>query len=123
MNTMNDLFWLIRSFLQKVVTLSTQAFFLASLLGRQHIHENPDPEHKKIIAHQYGEYYFPIFTLLQFILYMGLLKVRNLFKMHLTQFNLHITRMILKMINEMRNYTRILFNKTKEFSNASDFLN
>ncbi|XP_075585344.1 uncharacterized protein LOC124495011 isoform X2 [Dermatophagoides farinae] len=51
----------------QVVTLSTQAFFLASLLGRQHI--NPAKQHV------YGEYYIPIFTMLQFILYMGLLKL------------------------------------------------
>ncbi|KAH9425194.1 chloride channel forming protein [Dermatophagoides pteronyssinus] len=51
----------------QVVTLSTQAFFLASLLGRQHINSAK--------PHVYGEYYIPIFTMLQFILYMGLLKL------------------------------------------------
>ena len=55
----------------KVVTLSTQAFFLASLLGRQHI----NPKEHGIKNHKYGEYYIPVFTVLQFILYMGLLKV------------------------------------------------
>lgn len=58
----------------QVVTLSTQAFFLASLLGRQHI--NP-PKDQDVKSHIYGEYYIPVFTLLQFILYMGLLKVRT----------------------------------------------
>ena len=65
----------------QVVTLATYLFFIFTVIGRQRL-EAP--------AHKPGEYmrsgrlpleidlYIPIFTILQFFFYMGLLKVKHI---------------------------------------------
>ena len=50
----------------QVVTLSTYSFFTACIVGRQYI-EDPNYHHADV--------YFPLWTVLQFLFYMGLLKV------------------------------------------------
>ncbi|XP_037563927.1 uncharacterized protein LOC119442927 [Dermacentor silvarum] len=55
----------------QVVTLATYSFFGAALFGRQYIH-SPDP----IIDNRHHfDFYVPVFTVIQYFLYMGLLKV------------------------------------------------
>ncbi|XP_022654537.1 titin-like isoform X2 [Varroa destructor] len=55
----------------QVVTLATYAFFAAALFGRQYV-QSKDP----IIAKElHFDYYVPAFTVVQYFLYMGLLKV------------------------------------------------
>ena len=49
----------------QIVTLTVYSFFLASLIGQQYI----EPRDGKT------DYYFPIFASLQFIFYVGWLKV------------------------------------------------
>ncbi|XP_042887227.1 bestrophin-4-like [Penaeus japonicus] len=53
----------------QVVTLAVYSFFLATLMGRQFL----DPAMK--YPNNLIDFYFPIFTLLQFFFYMGWLKV------------------------------------------------
>ena len=53
----------------QVVTLAVYTYFLASLLGRQFL----DPS-KNYDGHAV-DFYFPVFTFLQFLFYMGWLKV------------------------------------------------
>ncbi|XP_074594690.1 uncharacterized protein LOC141850059 isoform X2 [Brevipalpus obovatus] len=57
----------------QVVTIATYSFFIASLFGRQPIDINPKVFNVEI-EHRY-EPYIPVFTILQFLLYMGLLKL------------------------------------------------
>lgn len=54
---------------EKVVTVSTYTFFIACIFGRQYIDDGTGglPIDK----------YFPIWTVLQILFYMGLLKVRS----------------------------------------------
>ena len=59
------LFHCIINIICQIVTLTVYAFFLASVVGQQYI----DPLH----AHE--DYWFPIFASLQFIFYVGWLKV------------------------------------------------
>ncbi|RWS25671.1 Bestrophin-like protein [Leptotrombidium deliense] len=62
--------------IMEVVTIATYAFFIASVFGRQQLEPSINtpkifigtPEHR-------GEFYIPFFTILQFLLYMGLLKL------------------------------------------------
>ncbi|KAL1435528.1 hypothetical protein MTO96_000192 [Rhipicephalus appendiculatus] len=54
-----------------VVTLATYSFFAAALFGRQYIH-SPDPI---IDSRHHFDFYVPVFTVIQYFLYMGLLKV------------------------------------------------
>ena len=49
----------------QIVTLTVYSFFIASLLGQQYIFPRDEEQ----------DYYFPIFTSLQFIFYVGWLKV------------------------------------------------
>ena len=58
-----------------MVTLSTYAFFAASVFGRQHINPPKYPDLFLTQLEHRGEYYIPVFTILQFLLYMGLLKM------------------------------------------------
>ncbi|XP_063588217.1 bestrophin-4-like [Penaeus indicus] len=53
----------------QVVTLAVYSFFLATLMGRQFL----DPAMK--YPNNHIDFYFPVFTLLQFFFYMGWLKV------------------------------------------------
>ncbi|XP_064454636.1 titin-like isoform X2 [Ornithodoros turicata] len=55
----------------QVVTLATYAFFGAALFGTQYI-DSKDPI---INAKHHFDFYVPIFTVIQYFLYMGLLKV------------------------------------------------
>ncbi|XP_077555736.1 uncharacterized protein LOC144170073 isoform X2 [Haemaphysalis longicornis] len=55
----------------QVVTLATYSFFGAALFGRQYIH-SPDPI---IDKRHHFDFYVPVFTVIQYFLYMGLLKV------------------------------------------------
>ncbi|UYV73415.1 BEST3 [Cordylochernes scorpioides] len=55
----------------QVVTVATYAFFIACMFARQYI-ESEDPI---IVEKHKFDYYVPVFTMLQFIFYMGLLKV------------------------------------------------
>ncbi|XP_049270227.1 uncharacterized protein KIAA1522-like [Rhipicephalus sanguineus] len=55
----------------QVVTLATYSFFAAALFGRQYIH-SPDPI---IDSRHHFDFYVPVFTVIQYFLYMGLLKV------------------------------------------------
>ncbi|XP_013790526.1 bestrophin-2-like, partial [Limulus polyphemus] len=55
----------------QVVTLATYTFFVACIFGRQYV-RSPDPT---IQAKQPFDYYVPVFTIFQFLFYMGLLKV------------------------------------------------
>ncbi|XP_015785257.1 uncharacterized protein LOC107362670 isoform X2 [Tetranychus urticae] len=57
----------------QVVTIATYAFFTASVFGRQKIERSPKVFNVEI-EHRY-EPYIPVFTVLQFLLYMGLLKL------------------------------------------------
>ncbi|XP_008545315.1 bestrophin-4 [Microplitis demolitor] len=53
----------------QVVTLATYSFFVVALVGRQYIEGSKKPFQMPLDA------YLPIFTILQFFFYMGLLKV------------------------------------------------
>ncbi|XP_035206528.1 bestrophin-2-like, partial [Stegodyphus dumicola] len=57
----------------QVVTMATYAFYVACMFGRQNVNviteKSSSPE-----VHRY-DYYIPIFTILQLMFYMGLLKV------------------------------------------------
>ncbi|XP_068205837.1 bestrophin-3-like isoform X2 [Palaemon carinicauda] len=53
----------------QVVTIATYAFFMAAIVGRQYVDRNQPMSKHKI------DLYIPFFTLLQFFVYMGLLKV------------------------------------------------
>lgn len=53
----------------QVVTLATYSFFAVALVGRQYIEGAKKPFQMQI------DIYFPIFTVLQFFFFMGLLKV------------------------------------------------
>lgn len=55
----------------QVVTLATYSFFVVALVGRQYIEGSKKPFQMPLDA------YLPIFTILQFFFYMGLLKVSN----------------------------------------------
>ncbi|KAL3250060.1 hypothetical protein MRX96_055670 [Rhipicephalus microplus] len=55
----------------QVVTLATYSFFAAALFGRQYI-RSPDPI---IDSRHHFDFYVPVFTVIQYFLYMGLLKV------------------------------------------------
>lgn len=63
------------SFSRQVVTISTYAFFVASAFGRQHVNPPSYPSLFLTEIEHRGEYYIPVFTILQFLLYMGLLKL------------------------------------------------
>src|SRR6218665_1782658 len=52
----------------KVVTLAVYTFFLSCLMGRQYLDNG-----------QLGDMYFPFFTFLQFVFYIGWLKVKDVF--------------------------------------------
>uniref|UniRef100_T1JH91 Bestrophin homolog n=1 Tax=Strigamia maritima TaxID=126957 RepID=T1JH91_STRMM len=54
----------------QVVTLATYSFFIACIVGRQYVDGGNDS-----LAKNKVDLYVPIFTLLQFFFYMGLLKV------------------------------------------------
>ncbi|XP_054710511.1 bestrophin-3-like [Uloborus diversus] len=56
----------------QVVTMATYAFFVACMFGRQNI--TTGSENGSMSMHRY-DYYVPIFTILQLMFYMGLLKV------------------------------------------------
>lgn len=56
----------------QVVTLATYSYFIVALVGRQYI----DNENKKFQMEL--DKYLPLFTILQFFFFMGLLKV-NIF--------------------------------------------
>lgn len=55
----------------QVVTIATYSFFLAALVGRQYVDEDRKSFQMEI------DIYLPVFTILQFFFYMGLLKVRH----------------------------------------------
>ncbi|XP_076326843.1 bestrophin homolog 15-like isoform X2 [Tachypleus tridentatus] len=55
----------------QVVTLATYTFFVACVFGRQYVN-SPDPV---IQGKRPFDYYVPVFTVFEFLLYMGLLKV------------------------------------------------
>ncbi|KAG0430709.1 hypothetical protein HPB47_022447 [Ixodes persulcatus] len=57
----------------QVVTMATYSFFGAAVFGRQYIH-SPDPI---IDSRHHFDFYVPVFTVIQYFLYMGLLKVRT----------------------------------------------
>jgi hypothetical protein len=56
-----------------VVTIATYSFFLAALVGRQYVEERSKSYQMEV------DIYVPVFTILQFFFYMGLLKVSYLF--------------------------------------------
>lgn len=60
----------------QVVTVATYAFFIASLFGRQDIYY-ADKSKISFLAtsRTQTEYYVPVFSILQFLMYMGLLKL------------------------------------------------
>lgn len=63
-------------FAHQVVTVATYAFFIASLFGRQSIHfadQSKLPIHSASLYQT--EYIVPVFSVLQFLMYMGLLKL------------------------------------------------
>ncbi|XP_014276137.1 bestrophin-4 isoform X2 [Halyomorpha halys] len=53
----------------QVVMVATYSFFLAALVGRQYVNESKKEPQMEV------DKYFPVFTVLQFLFYMGLLKV------------------------------------------------
>jgi bestrophin, other len=53
----------------QVVTIATYSFFLAALVGRQYVAGANKPFQMEI------DTYIPVFTILQFFFFMGLLKV------------------------------------------------
>ena len=60
----------------QVVTLATYVFFIFTIIGRQKI--EPYGEHKRMPSGRIPldiDLYIPIFTVLQFFFFMGLLKV------------------------------------------------
>lgn len=56
----------------QVVTIATYSFFLAALVGRQYVEERSKSYQMEV------DIYVPVFTILQFFFYMGLLKVSYL---------------------------------------------
>jgi hypothetical protein len=56
-------------YLFQVVTIATYSFFLAALVGRQYVEERSKSYQMEV------DIYVPVFTILQFFFYMGLLKV------------------------------------------------
>lgn len=58
--------------LLQVVTIATYSFFLAALVGRQYVEERSKSYQMEV------DIYVPVFTILQFFFYMGLLKVSYL---------------------------------------------
>lgn len=58
----------------QVVTLVTYTFFLATLMARQYLDPKGGPEGGPHVGHEI-DLYVPIFTILQFIFYMGWVKV------------------------------------------------
>ncbi|GFS68404.1 bestrophin-2, partial [Nephila pilipes] len=56
----------------QVVTMATYAFFVACMFGRQNVNVISDKPSSPEV-HRY-DYYVPIFTILQLMFYMGLLK-------------------------------------------------
>lgn len=56
----------------QVVTMATYAFYVACMFGRQNV--NVISDKGPPVVHRY-DYYIPIFTILQLMFYMGLLKV------------------------------------------------
>uniref|UniRef100_T1JF92 Bestrophin homolog n=1 Tax=Strigamia maritima TaxID=126957 RepID=T1JF92_STRMM len=58
----------------QVVSLAVYTFFLAAIFGRQVLDQESSEHH----VHQPIDIYFPIFTILQFIFYMGWLKVAKI---------------------------------------------
>ncbi|KAG8298322.1 chloride channel activity protein [Homalodisca vitripennis] len=57
----------------QVVTLATYSFFLAALVGRQYVEETTSLQKKQFQMEI--DIYIPLFTILQFFFFMGLLKV------------------------------------------------
>jgi len=57
---------------RQVVTIATYSFFLAALVGRQYVAGANKPFQMEI------DTYIPVFTILQFFFFMGLLKVSSL---------------------------------------------
>ncbi|CAL8087965.1 unnamed protein product [Calicophoron daubneyi] len=58
----------------QVVTLSVYSYFAASLIGRQYIIDRPqNDENQK--SYYKKDLYFPFFTFIQFVIYVGWLKV------------------------------------------------
>jgi hypothetical protein len=55
----------------QVVTIATYSFFLAALVGRQYVEERSKNYQMEV------DIYVPVFTILQFFFYMGLLKVTS----------------------------------------------
>ncbi|XP_063219310.1 uncharacterized protein LOC134529312 isoform X2 [Bacillus rossius redtenbacheri] len=55
--------------IMEVVTIATYSFFLAALVGRQYVDDSKKPMQMEI------DIYIPVFTILQFFFFMGLLKV------------------------------------------------
>lgn len=53
----------------QVVTLATYSFFIAAVVGRQYVEHSNKPMQMEI------DTYLPVFTILQFFFFMGLLKV------------------------------------------------
>ncbi len=60
---------LVGEFFKKVVTLSTYSFVIACIFGRQYINNGSTDISIDV--------YFPLWTVLQILFYMGLLKVRD----------------------------------------------
>lgn len=56
--------------------MATYSFFIASVFGRQYI-DRPYPSVFKEDFEHKGEFLIPVFSIIQFLLYMGLLKVMN----------------------------------------------
>ena len=62
----------------QVVTLATYVFFIFTVIGRQKIDSMPKGEFMRSGRMPIDiDLYIPIFTILQFFFYMGLLKVRG----------------------------------------------
>lgn len=53
----------------QVVTLAVHTYFLTTLMGRQFLDPSKDYDGHEV------DFYFPVFTFLQFFFYMGWLKV------------------------------------------------
>ena len=75
----------------QVVTLATYVFFIFTVIGRQKIDSMPKGEFMRSGRMPIDiDLYIPIFTILQFFFYMGLLKVHSLitflFRCHVTCF-------------------------------------
>lgn len=53
----------------KVVTIATYSFFITAVVGRQYV------EGSKKMLQTEVDVYIPVFTIVQFLFFMGLLKV------------------------------------------------